>query len=77
MTNHHSIIPRAPREDPTISHMVLDVADHSSLGDRPDGKDISDDERGLLSTVDELTRVHPLGGDEELVLLLVAEGVTE
>jgi len=57
--------------------MVLDVANNSSFRDRPQRQDISDHKVGLLTTVDELAGVHSLSGDEELLLVLVSEGVTE
>jgi len=57
--------------------MVLDVADNSSLGDRSERQNISDNESGLLTAVQELSGVHTFGGDEELLLLLVTERMTE
>lgn len=77
MTDNNSIIPRSPSKGSTVPHMVLNVTDHSSLGNRSNRQHISDDQIGLLPAVDELTGVNPLGGDEELVLLLVPERVAE
>lgn len=72
-----SVIARSPRENPTVTDVVLDVADDGSLGHRSEGKDVADDKVGLLPAVNELPGVHPLGGDEELLLVLEAEGVAE
>ena len=57
--------------------MVLNIANDSSFGNRSKGQDIANDEICLLSTVEELTNVYALDGDEELILLLVSEWVAE
>lgn len=77
MTNNNGIVPRTPSENPTISNMVFDVAHHSSFGNGSQGQHVPNDKGGLLPAVDELAGVHALGGHEELVLLLVPEGVAE
>lgn len=77
MADDNGIIPRRPREHPTISNMVLNVAHHGALGDGAKRKNISDHEGGFAAAVDELAGVHALGRDEELLLVLVTEGVAE
>jgi len=77
VTNNNGIVPRTPSENPTISNMVFDVTHHSSFGNGSQGQHVPNDKGGLLPAVDELAGVHALGGDEELVLLLVSEGVAE
>lgn len=77
VADNDGVVTGAPSEDATIANVVFNIADDGTLGDRSDREDISDDESGLLTAVDELTGVHALGGDEELVLLLVAEGMAE
>lgn len=77
MADNNSVIPRAPSQDPTVPNVVLNVAYHCSFGNRSERQDVSDHEIGLSPAVHELARVHTLGSDEKLVLLLVAEGVAE
>lgn len=77
MADNNSVIARSPGKDSTVTNMVLDVADDSSLRDRSERQHIADDQIGLLPTVDELASVDSLSGDEELVLLLVSERMAE
>lgn len=77
MADNDGVITRSPSEDTTVTDMVLDVADNSSFGDGSEGKDVADDEGGLLTAVDELAGVDSFGGDEQLRLLLVPEWVAE
>lgn len=57
--------------------MMFDVTDHSTFRDRSDGQDVADYESGFLAAVHELAGVHPLGGHEQLLLVLVPERVAE
>lgn len=77
VANNNSIITRAPSEHTSVTHMVLHITNHSTFRDGSDGEHITDNKIGLLPAVDELAGVHTLGGDEELLLVLVAEGVAE
>lgn len=77
VTYNDSVVPRSPSEDTTVTNVVLDIADDSTLRERPKRKNISNDEICLLTTVDELTRVHALRGYEKLLLQLVPERVAE
>jgi hypothetical protein len=71
------VVPGRPGEDAAVPDVVLDVADDGSLGDPPERQHVADGESGAAAAVDELARVHALGGDEELLLVLVAERVAE
>jgi hypothetical protein len=71
------VVSGAPGEDTAVSYVVLDVADDGSLGDTAQRQDVADGEHGATAAVDELAGVHALGGDEELLLVLVPEGVAE
>lgn len=77
MADNNGVITGGSSKDTTITDMVLNVAYYSTFGDGPEGQNVADDKSGLLAAVDELTSVHTLGGDKELVLLLVPEWVTE
>ena len=77
VADHDGVVPRGPGEDTTVTDVVLDVADDGTLGDPAERQDVADGERGAAAAVDELARVHALGGDEELLLVLVPEGVAE
>ena len=77
MTNNNSIVTRSPSEDTTVTNMVLNVTNDSSFRERSKRKDIPNHEISLLSTVNELTRVHTLCCYVKLLLQLVPERVTE
>lgn len=77
MADDDGVITGGPGEDATVTDVVLDVTDDGTFRDGSEGKDVTDDEVSFFATVDELASVDALGGNEELVLLLVTEGVTE
>ena len=77
MANDNSVITRTPGEDTTVTHMVLNVANHSSFRNRSERQHIANNKSSLFPTIHELTGVHALGSHEQLVLLLVTEGVAE
>jgi len=67
----------AAGESTTVSELGLDVAHDGSLWDNGEWEHVSDGQGGLLSAVDELSRVHTLGTEEELIVALVTVGVQE
>merc|ERR1719468_863191 len=75
--NHGGVVATGPGELPTVSGLLLEVADDCSLGHVANGHHVTDCQLGLLATVHELSGVHTFGGDEELLLDLVSVGVTE
>nr|GMC70146.1 60S ribosomal protein L2 [Ipomoea batatas] len=77
VTDNNNVIARAPSEDTAVADLVLDIANDGTFRDRSERQNVADDEVSLLTTVDELAGVHALGGDEKLLLVLEAEGVTE
>lgn len=77
VTNDNSVITRTPSEDTTVTNMMLHVANHSSFRNRSERQHIANNKSSLFPTIHELTSVHTLGGHEQLVLLLVSEGVAE
>jgi hypothetical protein len=77
VADHDGVVPRGPGEDTAVTDVVLDVAYDGTLGDTAERQDVADGERGAAAAVDELASVHALGGDEELLLVLVPEGVAE
>lgn len=77
MTNNNGVITGSPSEDTAITDVVLDIANDSTFRDTTQRQDVADHEIGLLAAKDELAGVHALGGDEELLLVLVPVGVTE
>mmetsp|Transcript_5248 Transcript_5248/g.15193 ORF Transcript_5248/g.15193 Transcript_5248/m.15193 type:complete len:222 (-) Transcript_5248:79-744(-) len=68
---------RSTREGTTISLLGLNVAHNGSLGDNRKGKDVPDDELGLLTAVHKHACVHALGGDHELRIPLVTVRIAE
>ena len=77
VTDDDSVVTGSSGEDTAISDVVLDVADDGSFRDGSDREDVADHECSFLTAVDELASVHALGGNEELLLLHVAERVAE
>lgn len=77
MRDDNRIVPRSPSKNATISDVMLHVANNGTFGNRSKRQNVSDDEISLLAAVDELAGVHALGSDEELLLVLKAEGVAE
>ena len=77
VTNNNGIIPRSSSENPTVTNMVLNVANDSSFRDRSKGQHISNHKGSFLTTIHELSGVHTLGGDEQFLLFLVTERVAE
>merc|ERR1719209_1677500 len=57
--------------------LLLQVADNGTLGHVADGHHVSDGELGFAAAVDELAGVHALSGDQQLLLRLVAVGISE
>ena len=64
-------------ERTTVTGLLLDVADDSTLRQLRDREDVADRKLGLLAAVDEGTGVEALGGNESLLAELVAVGVAE
>jgi hypothetical protein len=61
----------------TVTNLLLHVRDDGTFGHGAKGKNIADGKSGLLASVDELTGVHALVGDEGLGDLLVLVRVAE
>jgi len=77
VADNNSIITGAPSKSAAITDMVLNVADDSSFRDGSEGQDVADNQSSFLPAEHELAGVHTFGGDKELGLLLVPEGVAE
>jgi len=77
MGDNDSVVSRAPGELATVPGPALDVANNSSLRHRSEGKDVSNIQGSLLSTVNELSSVHALNGTNELVVLAKLVGIGE
>jgi hypothetical protein len=77
VADDNSVVAGAPGEDTAVTNVVLHVADDGSLRDPPQWQHVADGERGAAAAIDKLAGVHALGGDEELLLVLVPEGMAE
>ncbi|KAG6546659.1 hypothetical protein Mapa_011848 [Marchantia paleacea] len=77
VTDNDDVITRSAGKRTPVSHTVLNIADDSSLGNRSKGQNITNSQSSLLSTVQELTSVHTLSGNKELLLMLVSERMSE
>lgn len=72
-----SVVAGAAGEGSTVPGLLLNVADDGTLGHLADGAHVSNVQGGLLAAVDVLASVQALGGNEQLLVLLVADGVAE
>lgn len=77
VSHNDSIVTRAPCHGSSVTCLLLNVADDRTFGHLADGLDVTDGQVGVLTAVDVLSGVDTLGGDEELLVLLVADGVSE
>merc|ERR1719167_686812 len=62
---------------PAVTSLLLQVAHNGSLGHVANGHDVANGEVCLFAAVHELSSVHALGSNEELLLHLVAVGIPE
>jgi len=69
VTDDCGVVSRGSGKGTTISHLLLDIADEGTFGDASNREDISDAELSFLTTVDELSGVHTLSGNEKFGLL--------
>jgi len=77
VSDNGDVVARCATESTTVTDLLLDVGDDGSLRNGAEGEDVSDGESGVLSSVDELSSVHALVGDEGLGLLLELVGGVE
>jgi len=77
MSDDGRVVPRRPGKRPTVSDLLLDVADDRALGHVGEGENVPDGERRFLAAVDKGPRVQTFGCDEGLRTELVAVRVTE
>ena len=75
--NDGGVVAAGPGQLAPVPGLLLEVADDGALGHVADGHDVADGELGLLAAVNELAAVHALGGDQELLLDLVAVGIAK
>jgi hypothetical protein len=71
------VVARRAREGAAVADVLLDVADDGALGEDAEREHVADGDGGAAAAVERLARVHALGGDEELLAVLVADGVAE
>ena len=77
VTNDGRVVTRCAGKRTTVTNLLLDVADNRTLRQRAERQDVTDAQQGLLTAVHKLTRVHTLGSNERLSLVLVVVRVTE
>ena len=70
--DNNSVGSRATGESSTVTALGFDVADNGSLRDRSQRQDVTAGKAGLLTAVDELSRVHTFGTEEQFVVALVS-----
>lgn len=62
---------------PAVSEFGLDVANNGAFWNDREGQDIANGQGSLLSTVNELTRVHAFCANEKFIVSLVIVGISE
>jgi len=77
VSDDDAVVARGTGKGSTVSGLLLDIAAHSSLRHGAKREDVADDEVGLLTTEDELARVHAVGSYHLGLVLAVVNGVTE
>jgi len=75
--HHGGVVPRCASEGGTVALLLLEVAAHSAFRKGANRKNVADSELRFLAAVDELASVQPLGGNEELLVVLEARLVAE
>merc|ERR1719347_473758 len=76
MGDNCGIVTACPCKLTTVSSLLLEIADDSSLRHVADRHHIANGDVGFLATVHELSGVHTFGGHEQLLLCLVPVWVT-
>jgi hypothetical protein len=77
VSNHRHIVAGSTSKSTTVTRLLLDVRDNSSLGNGSKREDISNCEICVLASVDELTSVHSLVRNEGLSVKLESVAVSE
>ena len=66
MRDDKTVVAAGFHEGASVAELGLDGGDDTSLGHAADGERVADGESSLLSAVDVLSGVEPLGGDHGL-----------
>lgn len=77
VANNGDVVARSAAQSTPVTNLALDVRYNGTLRDGTQGEDIADGQSSALTSVDELTSVHSLVGDEGLGVLLELVGVSE
>jgi len=72
-----NVVARSAAESATVANLLLNVAADGTFGDGAEREDVAHSQTGVLASVDELTSVHALVGDEGLGDLLEAVWMAE
>ena len=75
--NNDGVVTRASSHGATVTSLLLNIADDGTFRHLTDRLDVTDGQCSTLSAVNILTSVGTLGGNEELLVFLVANGVSE
>ena len=77
MGDHGGVVTRGSGHLAAVPGLLLQVADNGTLWHVSHGHYIPDGELGFAATVNKLAGVHALSSDQQLLLGLVAVGVSE
>ena len=77
MSDDRHVVARSPPERASISRLLFHICHNCSFRDRTEGQHVPNVEACLLASVDELTSVHALIGDEGFCVKLKTVGIAE
>jgi hypothetical protein len=77
VTDNSGVVSRTTSECSTITKFGFNIANNGTFREGDKRQDISYCELGLLSTVNKLSSVHSLSGNEKFLLVLVFVGMSE
>lgn len=77
VSDNSNVVSGGTSQRTTVTCLLLNVGDNGTFWNRSEREDVSDCEVGVLSSVDELTGVHSLVGDESLGVELESVWIAE
>ena len=77
VSNDDNVVTRGSTKSTSVTRLLLNVGEDGTLRNGAEGKNVTNVQRGLLTSVDELTGVETFVSNEGLLTLLVLVRVTE
>ena len=77
MTDDCAVVARRSAQSASITSVLFDVCDNGTFWKLPNGKDVTNGQVGVLSSVDKLPSVHAFVRDEGLLAVCKLVRVSE